>query len=53
MSYNYQHPFQWEYIAARGEGHQYRVGDARDTMVTDFGTQAEAEAYVKEQNRRK
>jgi len=53
MSYNYKSPFHWEFIEARGYGHQYRVADADDTMVTDFGTEVEAEEYVKQQNARR
>jgi len=46
-------PFKWEYIPDRGPGHEYRVGDAHDDVVTDFGTEQESDDYVKEANLRK
>ena len=45
-------PFHYEYIPARGEGHEYRVGDANDDVVCDFGTEGEAQTYVRDANGR-
>lgn len=44
--------YHYEFIEARGKGHQWRVGDQDDDMVTDFATKEEARPYVEEHNRR-
>jgi len=40
----------YEYIAARGEGRQWRVANELDNVITDFGTEAEALEYVTKNN---
>jgi len=42
--------YHYEFIPLRGVGHQWRVGDHNDDMVTDFATEAEAKAFVREHN---
>lgn len=43
---------QWhyEFIPARGAGHEWRVGDDRDDYMTDFATEREARRHVREHN---
>lgn len=43
-------PFNYEYIRARGKGHQWRVGDRNDNVVCDFATEKEAKEYCRKAN---
>lgn len=43
--------YHYEFIKGRAKGHQWRIGDQDDDMVTDFATEAEAKAFVAEHNR--
>lgn len=40
----------YEYVEGRTPGHEWRVGDADDDMVTDFPTEEEAKACVRAHN---
>lgn len=44
--------YHYEFVAAREEGHQWRVGDGDDDMVTDFATEAQAKTFVDEHNKK-
>lgn len=40
----------YEFIKGRERGHQWRVGNADDDVVTDFATEAEAKRFVQNHN---
>ncbi len=42
--------FHYEYIEGRTPGHEWRVADALDDVVTDFPTEEQARAYVASYN---
>lgn len=42
----------YEYVPGRTPGHEWRVGDGDDDMVTDFPTEAEARDCVRAHNAR-
>lgn len=44
--------YHYEFVEARGKGHQWRVGDEDDDPVTDFATRREAKAFVDEHNKK-
>ena len=44
--------YHYEFIKGRAKGHQWRIGDQDDDMVTDFATESEARVFVDEHNRK-
>lgn len=44
-------PYHYEYVKGRKKGHEWRVGDQDDDMVTDFPNEAAARKYVEDHNR--
>jgi len=44
--------YHYEFIADRGEGHQWRVANENDDVITDFGSEAAARDHVERHNRR-
>lgn len=51
MSLRHTGPWHYEFIAGRPLGHQWRVADADDDVVTDFATEAEARDHVQQHHK--
>ncbi len=51
MSLRHTGLWHYEFIQARPVGHQWRVADADDDVVSDHATEALAREYVEEHNK--